>query len=35
VVLLDGVGHYPQHQAPALVVPPLLEFLAALPQRTA
>lgn len=30
-VLLDDVAHYPQHQAPELVVPEMLDFLAALP----
>ena len=30
-VLLDDVAHYPQHQAPELVVPAVLDFLAALP----
>ena len=30
-VLLDDVAHYPQHQAPDLVVPAVLGFLAALP----
>lgn len=31
VHLLDDVAHYPQHQAPELVVPPMLDFLAGLP----
>lgn len=35
VVLLDDVAHYPQHQAPDLVAPAVLEFLASLPQRAA
>ena len=30
-LLLDDVAHYPQHQAPDLVVPRMLEFLADLP----
>jgi pimeloyl-ACP methyl ester carboxylesterase len=30
-VLVPDVGHYPQHQAPDVVVPAVLEFLAALP----
>jgi pimeloyl-ACP methyl ester carboxylesterase len=30
-VLLDDVAHYPQHQAPDLVVPAVLDFLATLP----
>ena len=30
-ILLDDVAHYPQHQAPELVVPQVLDFLAALP----
>jgi pimeloyl-ACP methyl ester carboxylesterase len=30
-VLVPEVGHYPQHQAPDVVVPAVLEFLAALP----
>jgi pimeloyl-ACP methyl ester carboxylesterase len=30
-VLVPGVGHYPQHQAPDAVVPAVLEFLAGLP----
>ncbi|HEY0117580.1 MAG TPA: alpha/beta hydrolase [Cellulomonas sp.] len=33
-VLLDDVAHYPQHQAPELVVPEVLDFLATLPTRT-
>ena len=33
VELLDDVAHYPQHQAPDLVVPAVLEFLAALPTK--
>ncbi len=35
VELLDDVAHYPQHQAPDLVVPAVLEFLAGLPTREA
>ena len=35
VELLDDVAHYPQHQAPDLVVPTVLEFLAALPTKGA
>ncbi len=35
VVLLDDVAHYPQHQAPDLVVPEMLAFLAALPATAA
>lgn len=35
VELLDDVAHYPQHQAPDLVVPAVLEFLAALPTKGA
>ena len=31
VDLLDDVAHYPQHQAPEVVVPAVLEFLAGLP----
>jgi len=31
VILLDDVAHYPHHQAPDLVVPEMLTFLAALP----
>jgi pimeloyl-ACP methyl ester carboxylesterase len=31
VHLLDDVAHYPQHQAPELVVPAVLDFLAGLP----
>ncbi|WP_285105800.1 alpha/beta hydrolase [Promicromonospora sp. MEB111] len=30
-VLVDEVGHYPQHQAPDVVVPAVLDFLAGLP----
>jgi pimeloyl-ACP methyl ester carboxylesterase len=30
-VLVPDVGHYPQHQAPDVVVPAVLEFLAGLP----
>ena len=30
-VLIPDVGHYPQHQAPDVVVPAVLEFLAGLP----
>ncbi|GAA1711146.1 alpha/beta hydrolase [Isoptericola hypogeus] len=30
-VLVPGVGHYPQHQAPDVVTPAVLDFLAALP----
>jgi len=33
VELLDDVAHYPQHQAPELVVPAVLTFLATLPTR--
>jgi pimeloyl-ACP methyl ester carboxylesterase len=33
VELLDEVAHYPQHQAPELVVPAVLGFLAQLPTR--
>lgn len=29
VVMIDGVAHYPQHQAPDVVVPRTLDFLAA------
>ncbi len=32
-VLLDDVAHYPQHQAPELVVPAVLDLLAALPTQ--
>ena len=31
VHLLDDVAHYPQHQAPELVVPRMMDFLAGLP----
>lgn len=31
VELLDDVAHYPQHQAPEVVVPAVLQFLAGLP----
>lgn len=30
-LLLPGVGHYPQHQAPEVVTPAVLDFLATLP----
>jgi len=30
-LLVPGVGHYPQHQAPEVVTPAVLEFLAGLP----
>jgi pimeloyl-ACP methyl ester carboxylesterase len=33
VELLDDVAHYPQHQAPDVVVPAVLGFLAGLPTR--
>ena len=33
VALLDDVAHYPQHQAPEVVVPAVLDFLAALPAQ--
>ncbi len=30
-LLVDGVGHYPHHQAPDVVLPAVLDFLAGLP----
>jgi len=35
VVMIDGVAHYPQHQAPEVVVPRTLAFLAELPRAEA
>ena len=34
-LLVPGVGHYPQHQAPEVVAPVVLEFLAGLPAADA
>ncbi|MCA5892841.1 alpha/beta hydrolase [Isoptericola sp. NEAU-Y5] len=34
-VLVPGVGHYPQHQAPDVVTPAVLDFLAGLPVAVA
>jgi pimeloyl-ACP methyl ester carboxylesterase len=34
-VLIPEVGHYPQHQAPDVVVPAVLDFLAGLPAEPA